>query len=59
MTDPLHEASDVDRAEQALSADERADDRPVGGFPLESEADPADQYEQHQGVPGSEDDYDR
>ncbi len=61
MTSNNAEASDIDLADQAVPADDLAEDADVFGvdIPATIEADPTDVLEQHRIVPSGEDDYDR
>ncbi|MGH3561173.1 MAG: hypothetical protein ACRDTN_05045 [Mycobacterium sp.] len=59
MTEPIPEASDVDRAEQSVPVNDIPDDPRVDDFSVSAEADVADLFEQHQSAPLPDDDYDR
>ncbi len=61
MTDPTAEASDADRADQALPVDDSVEEAdPFDEHTVASaEANPADLLEQQQSVPPDDDDYDR
>lgn len=63
MTDFIAEASETDRADQAVSLEDPAEQTEPfdGGADLQAnpEADIADVVEQHQSVPSGEDDYAR
>lgn len=59
MTDFIAEGSDTDRADQAVSLEDPADEAEPFDGGADADADIADVVEQHQSVPSGEDGYTR